>query len=140
MAEALLLQSFAQSAQGRAESNAVRSSGLTALTGEPADPAAVQLMQERGIDITGHRAKQIDTEQINWADLVLVMETVHRDIIQVQVPSSRGKVFRLGHFANADIPDPYRQSKERFAEVLQMIDENVSRWVHETIRSEAASG
>ena len=37
----------------------VRSAGLGALVGMPADAAAVRLMQERGIDISAHRATQI---------------------------------------------------------------------------------
>ena len=118
----------------------VRSCGLTALTGQPADPAAVELMQERGIDITSHRATPIDIAKINWADLVLVMESWQKDEIQMRVPSSTGKVFRLGHFSDSDIPDPYRAPKDKFAEALRLIEQSVSLWVNETIRSEAASG
>ena len=116
-----------------------KSCGLTALTGEPAVESAIELMRERGIDITGHRAKQIDAKLVRWADLILVMEELHREVIQLQMPSSRGKVFRLGHFSDADIPDPYRRPMERFIDVLEMIEACAIHWVHETSRSEAAT-
>jgi protein-tyrosine phosphatase len=140
MAEALFRQSFANLFGRLGPGIEVRSCGLTALVGQPADPAALSLMRERGIDIGAHRARQIDPAQVAWADLILVMERLQKDIIQAQMPSAGGKVFRLGHFSDTDIPDPYRQSIDRFAEVLQVIDENVASWVHETIQDEAASG
>jgi protein-tyrosine phosphatase len=140
MAEALFRRSYAHLFGTAGSGIEVRSCGLTAMVDQPADPAAIVLMRERGMDISAHRARQIDTELIAWADLVLVMERLHKDLIQAQMPSSKGKVFRLGHFSDIDIPDPYRQSIDRFAEVLQLIDENVASWVQETIQSEAASG
>ncbi len=96
----------------------MKSCGLTSLVGEPTADSAIELMWERGIDITGHRAQQIETNAINWADPILVMEQLHREAIQTKVLSSRGKVFTLGHFSDADIPDPQYQAKEKFIEAL----------------------
>ena len=70
---------------------------------------------------------------------MLVMEESHRKVIQTHEPSSRGKDFRVGHFSNFDIPDPYRQPKEKFGEVLGLIDLSVSNWVHEISRTNAAT-
>jgi len=138
MAEALLIQAFDTAGRYSTVGVMVRSCGLTALIGETAVESAIELMRERGIDITGHRAKQIDAELVRWADLILVMEELQRTVIQSQVPSSRGKVFRLGHFSNADIPDPYRQPMQKFIDVFEMIEECAFHWIHETSRSEAA--
>ncbi|MFL5359908.1 MAG: low molecular weight phosphotyrosine protein phosphatase, partial [Myxococcales bacterium] len=43
---------------------AVESAGLGALVGHPADPIAVKLMQARGLDLSGHRGRQLTREII----------------------------------------------------------------------------
>jgi protein-tyrosine phosphatase len=55
MAESLL----AQRLSGRSPDIWVGSAGLAALVGRPADPIAQTLMQERGLAISDHRARQI---------------------------------------------------------------------------------
>ena len=139
MAEGLLKCAFDGAlADSKVEIN-VKSCGITALLESPAVEIAVDLMLKRGIDITGHRAQQLDTNLTNWADLILVMEESHREVIHTQAPSSRGKVFRLGHFSDIDIPDPYRQTRAVFSEVLDLIDIGVSKWVDEISRTKAAT-
>ncbi len=139
MAEGLLKHAFDRAFADSKIEVIVKSCGITAQLECPAVENAINLMLERGIDISGHRALQVNTELINWAELILVMEQSHREVIQTHVPSSRGKVFRLGHFSDIDIPDPYRQPKEKFGEVLDLIDVGVSKWVHEISRTEAAT-
>lgn len=106
----------------------VESAGLGALVGHPASEHAIALMQERGLDIDGHRARQITPELVSAADLVLVMETGHKRVIDVNEPAARGKVHRLGEWQDRDIDDPYRQPKEAFEKALRGIDEGVSEW------------
>ena len=73
----------------------VSSAGVGALVGHPADPLAVELMAARGIDITGHRARQVTQEMLAAVDLVLVMEKGHQDEVHRMSPQSRGKVHRI---------------------------------------------
>ena len=48
-----------------------------------------------GIDISGHRACQLNTEMIRKADLVLVMEQNQKAVILESERSARGKVYRV---------------------------------------------
>ena len=107
----------------------VESAGLGALVGEPANELAVLLMQERGIDITSHRAQQLTPELVGKTDLILVMESRHKKAIESGDPATRGKVFRLGEWLNQEIADPYRQPRQAFEEALAGIDECVADWV-----------
>jgi protein-tyrosine phosphatase len=116
----------------------VRSSGVAALVGEPADPTAIDLMAEKGIDISEHRARQIDVDQINWADLILVMERSQRDIIQTSVRSARGKIFRLGQSEKEDIPDPFRQPRNKFAQVFEELERGIDYWLEKIVESNLA--
>jgi protein-tyrosine phosphatase len=107
----------------------VRSAGLNALSGMPAEPAAVHLMQARGIDITAHRAIQITGELCVHSDLVLVMSTEQRERLEEKYSFARGRTFRLGEFSKRDIPDPYRQPVKAFEDSLQLIDQGVREWL-----------
>lgn len=107
----------------------VRSAGLGAMLGMPADETAVRLMRERGIDITSHRALQLTGDLCRQSDLVLVMSTSQRKRVEELYPFACGKVFRLGEFSKLDVPDPYRKPEPAFREALQLIDQGVHEWL-----------
>ena len=123
MAEAVLRDTL----KGQAEI-VVESAGLGALVDHPASEHAVTLMHERGLDISGHRARQITPDMVHEADLVLVMEAGHRRVIDANEPAARAKVYRLGEWQDRDIGDPYRQPREAFEAALADIDEGVAEW------------
>jgi protein-tyrosine phosphatase len=106
----------------------VRSAGLSALEGMPAQETAVGLMQALGIDITGHRAAQITGDMCLSAELVLVMEEEQRRRLETAYPFARGRVFRMGEFGKYDVPDPYGRAQEAYRESLQLIDQGVREW------------
>ncbi|MCG2592029.1 low molecular weight phosphotyrosine protein phosphatase [Ramlibacter sp. XY19] len=108
---------------------AVRSAGLGALIGAPADPIAVKLMQELRIDISAHRAVQITRQMCLEADLVLVMSVGQRRRIEEQHPQAHGRVIRVGEFIQADVPDPYRQSEDAFRQALSLLVQGVDAWL-----------
>ena len=123
MAEALLQQALSGVSDA-----AVESAGLGALVGYPASEYSVELMKERGIDISAHRARRIDAEMISAADLILVMEAGHKRAIDMQDPTARGKVYRLGEWQDNDIPDPHRKPRKAFEEALVLIEKGVQDW------------
>jgi protein-tyrosine phosphatase len=107
----------------------VRSAGLNALSGMPADETAVRLMLSRGIDIAAHRALQITRELCLHADLVLVMSADQRKRLEKMYPAACGRVFRLGEYSKFDVPDPFRQAEKAFRESLQLIEKGVREWL-----------
>jgi protein-tyrosine phosphatase len=106
----------------------VESAGLGALVGHPAADYSVELMDEMGEGISGHRARQIHPDMVAASDLVLVMEAGHKRAIDDADPTARGKVHRLGEWQDKDIDDPHRQPKEAFADALEDIKKGVSLW------------
>ena len=118
MAEGLLRDRFAR----RGLTGRVESAGLGALVGRPADPIAVELLAERAIDISAHRARQLTPELLASAELVLVMETAHQRDVERLMPSTRGRVHRIGRFGGFDVPDPYRQDRAAFEQALELIE------------------
>jgi protein-tyrosine phosphatase len=100
----------------------VASAGLAALVGAPVDPVALELMRERGLDIAGHRARQLTRSLVSEFELILVMEAVHRKAIETQFPTARGRVQRLGRWGGFDVPDPFRKGRTAFEQSLALID------------------
>ena len=124
MAEAVL-----RNALRNQEGITVESAGLGAMVDWPPAEFAEELMAERGLDIAGHRARQLSPELLHEADLVLVMELGHKKAIEAEDATARGKVFRLGEWQNRDIQDPFQRPKADFEKILRQIDSCVAEWV-----------
>ena len=124
MAEALLRREL----RGQDEYT-VESAGLGALVGHPASEHSVALMDELGLDISVHRARQIHPDMVKASDLVLVMEAGHKRAIDDADPTARGKVYRLGEWQDIDIADPYRREREAYEVALRDIEAGVASWV-----------
>jgi len=77
----------------------VKSAGLSAMEGDSAAPQAEQVMDEKGIDMSGHQAQRLTEELVDEADLILTMTTQHKSSILNMYPDCRGKVFTLKEFA-----------------------------------------
>jgi protein-tyrosine phosphatase len=106
---------------------AVFSAGLGAMLGDPADPLAVKLMAERGIDIREHRARDLAGWMISETDLIVTMDQDQKRYIEQRYPASRGKVVRIGEHANYDVPDPYRHGMPAFRHALNLISHGIDR-------------
>ncbi len=117
-----------KNALGEQSGVSLGSAGLGAMVGHPADDHAIALRAERGLDITDHRARQLEPALIKAADLVLVMESGHRQLISELEPATRGKVYRLCEWTDEDAPDPYRQPRAAFEDALVMIEKGVRDW------------
>jgi protein-tyrosine phosphatase len=100
----------------------VASAGLRALVGRPAEPHAQALMRERGLDLSGHRARQLTSDEISPFELVLVMEARHERVVYALSPSARGRVHRVGRFGGFDVPDPYGRDRRAFERSLALIE------------------
>lgn len=120
MAEALLQQCFP-------EKN-VDSAGVGALVGHGADPAAIKIMKEQNIDITNHVAKQIDEELAHKADLIFTMSDSQNKWIEERWPFCRGKTFKLGHWSDKDIADPYKHEMSAFMTAYKDIVSGINEW------------
>lgn len=109
---------------------AVHSAGLGALVGKDIEPTARQILIENGIEPTLHSAKQVNTDMIAQADLVLAMEQAHIQHLNDIAPQARGKTFLLGKWLdNKEIPDPYRQQKPAFDHAYKLIDQSIAAWL-----------
>lgn len=126
MGEALLIDALIKSGK---EGHHVSSAGIGALVGHKPDPIAIELMKERGIDITEYRGTQLNSVMTRKADLILVMESGHKTHIENKENSAKGKVFTLGQWSKFEIPDPYRKNRDAFEHALDLIDQGINDWI-----------
>ncbi|WP_104203649.1 low molecular weight protein-tyrosine-phosphatase [Billgrantia saliphila] len=112
----------------------IASAGLGALVGHAAEPTAARLAEAEGLDLSAHRARQIDADMVREADLLLVMSEGQRLAIAERFPYATGKVMRFGRWLTngqeqgADIPDPYRRNEEVFVRVHRQLSEAARLW------------
>ncbi|MCP9338705.1 low molecular weight protein-tyrosine-phosphatase [Stutzerimonas xanthomarina] len=108
----------------------ISSAGIGALVGNPMDKTAHEVLNDHGIEHTAHRARQVDSEMLHRADLILVMEQSHIQHIRQIAPEVHGKTFLLGKWLDdTEIPDPYRQSKPAFEHVHSLLTQSVESWL-----------
>lgn len=120
----------------------VSSAGLNALIGLPADPEAQRLAAGLGIDLTRHRGRQWTPAMSLSADLILVMDETQKLWCEQAVPSTRGRVFLLGHWLPKpprEIADPFRQGTRAFQRAFDMINHSVAGWLPRLISKQRSA-
>ncbi|MDH2066394.1 protein tyrosine phosphatase [Pantoea sp. GD03673] len=109
----------------------VRSAGLGALVGHPADKMASSVAEAQGLSLEGHQAQQLTADMCRNVDLILVMEKRHIEQVNRIDPAARGKTMLLGHWLNQkEIADPYRKSREAFEEIYGLLENATQKWVN----------
>lgn len=114
----------------------VSSAGLFAYPGNRPDPHMVEYLQNKGIAAERHEARQIRKGDVDWADLILVMEKEQKEMIEDRWPESEGKVELLGRYSSDgpiadDIVDPFGMSSYHYrlsqSQITFAIDSLVKR-------------
>jgi protein-tyrosine-phosphatase len=96
----------------RMEDFFVSSAGTHACPGTPADPHMGDYLSEIGVPAEGHNARIISKKDVEWADLILVMEKIHSEVIKDRWPEAEQKTELLGRYISPDqseeeIVDPF---------------------------------
>jgi len=107
----------------------IGSAGLAAPEGEAPPAEAVAVMASREIDIASHRALAVTPELLKGYDVVLTAESEHVRLLLRDVPSLRGRVFRMGHWRDLDIPDPLGQACSHYERCAHSIEACLEDWV-----------
>ena len=108
----------------------VSSAGLSALVDEGADATGLGVARERGVNMTSHVARQLNTAKVAGSDLVLVMDDDHLRRLLKRYPEARGKTFKLGKWlGDKNIVDPYLKPASFFALVYDEIDAAIATWL-----------
>ncbi|MGP4789267.1 low molecular weight protein-tyrosine-phosphatase [Psychrobacter sp. 1Y11] len=106
----------------------IDSAGLSALVGNPVDPNSQQVMTAYDIDMSDHVAKQINEALVSKADIILTMSSNQTKWLEERWPHCRGKTYRIGHWIDQDIADPYQHEQAAFETARQNIVSSLELW------------
>jgi len=100
------------------------SAGTWGLEGEPASAHALQMMSQRHMDISAHRARTVTREIMERASVVMVMTMSHRDALAAEFRTFRPKIHMLSELNDRmyDINDPYGGSLDEYAYCAQELE------------------
>lgn len=99
----------------------VESRGLFVLEGDSANVKAISVMEDTyEVDISRHKAKQLNKDDVENSFLILTMTQEHKQGILYKWPDAAGKVFTLKEFAEESL------SRYDFAEIGYTTEYNIS--------------
>ncbi|OBQ63410.1 low molecular weight protein-tyrosine-phosphatase [Mesorhizobium erdmanii] len=93
--------------------------------GSAPDQRSIAIALRHGIDISGQRARKVRPEDFSRFDLILGMDRSNVADLKTLAPA-RDRVHLFLEFAHGqarDVPDPYYEDQQAFAEVYRMIRE-----------------
>lgn len=120
IAEALLKKQYPQ--------KNIDSAGLSAVVGNPVDPNSQAVMQPYDIDMSHHVAKQVNETLVMKADIIFTMSDGQTKWIEERWPYCRGKTFKIGHWIDKEIADPYQHQQSAFEAARQDIVDSLEQW------------
>jgi protein-tyrosine-phosphatase len=98
----------------------VSSAGLFTVDGLPASFYSIEVMKEWGVDLSGHRSRQVTLSLIEQADHVVGITSRHVESLLLQFPEQQP---RICTFPLPDIPDPYGSSLESYRAIRDLLHE-----------------
>ena len=88
----------------------IASGGMNALEGDGANPNTTNALLPYGVDISSHRAKNVDASAIAEADVILTMTNAHKEmLLYLFGGAAEEKTYTLKEYTGSegDIADPY---------------------------------
>jgi len=111
------------------------SRGIHAFDGDPASEHSIKALKALwNIDISLHKAKRLDKNDVLQADLLLTMTRQHRDVLRDKYSDKHSNIFTLKEYAHPelevdsnllDISDPFGMSYQTYESCAQEIFECV---------------
>lgn len=107
----------------------IDSAGTWAVEGLPPSPKTLQILQEKGIELSSQRSKPVDRNLLQSFALILTMEGGQKEALQVEFPEQREKIYLLSEMIGAeyDIQDPvggdweaYQRTAAEIANILKL--------------------
>jgi protein-tyrosine phosphatase len=103
----------------------VESAGTWAIDGQPASTGSQQVMKDRGMDISEHRSRGVDQEILALCDLILAMESGHKEALRAEFPEFSERVFMLSEmvYQTHDVADPIGRPYSEYEKLLKKSSE-----------------
>ncbi len=104
----------------------VMSAGVSASASDVATPEAVQVMADRGLDLSAHITQPLNVHLVQHADLMLTMTQAHRQFIVSHWPQAAERTILLGG-DHVDIADPIGGPRELYRSFADQLEAAIRR-------------
>jgi len=104
----------------------VMSAGIAAMAGSGPTPEAVQVVAEKGLDLSGHVSQPLSDRLVQHADLIFTMTQGHRDAIVGHWPVAASRTFVLCG-DQEDVADPIGGPRELYKRCSEQIESAIKR-------------
>lgn len=108
----------------------VVSAGVAAGPGSPSSPEAVEILSERGVDISGHASQQVTPQLLSQADQIFTMTRSHREMLVREFPEVAQRV-KLISRNGSDVIDPMGAGMKEYRRCADQIEKYVQDIVAE---------
>lgn len=139
MAKGLLKKIISEREDLASDDIRVISAGTGTFSGRGTTGETIKIMSREGIDVSRHITQSLTDRMIREADLILVMESSHKDVILSRLPGAEDKVHLITEFCrppgekelvNPDVADPIGKPIEVYEESFTIIKEAIERMVN----------
>jgi protein-tyrosine-phosphatase len=114
----------------------IRSAGVHARPGRPADSRAIEIAPEFGVSLAAHRASALTPEAIRDTDLIVVMDYLNEAELLSRYPSAATRVRLMGEYLDSEgtggsleLPDPYMQDAAAVRACFVRLQQGIQRLV-----------
>ncbi len=114
----------------------IESAGTWTEEGFPVWPPLRGVARRWNLELDGHRSRPVSWALLRHFDLILVMESGHKEALQVEFPAAAKRIFLLSEMSGPpfDVSDPIGRSRRTLRETCALIDDLLTRGLDEIIR------
>ena len=114
----------------RLEGFAIDSAGFYPEEGRPCEPRYLQLLAQRGYDLSFHRSSVVDETRLAAASLVIIMDRHNRGLLGPFGQTIIDKTDWLGSFGDRDsdeVEDPYNRPDADVLRIVGQLEDGADR-------------
>ena len=114
----------------------IESAGTWTEEGLPVWPPLLEIARRWNLDLSGHRSRPVSWALLRRFDLILVMESGHKEALRVEFPAAAERIFLLSEMAGPpfDVRDPVGRSRRTLEDTCILLDDLLTRGLDEILR------
>lgn len=108
----------------------IDSAGTWTKNGTPIHSQTIEDALHFGLDVRAHKSKQVTAALLSKQDLILVMETGHKEALLIEFPDQSKKVYLLSEVVDGhpyDIPDPFSLEGKHDRDIAKELHRIITR-------------
>ena len=113
----------------------VSSAGTWTIPERPATPEVIAFAKSLGLNLSMHKSRVVSKRILSDADLVVVMESGHKESLSNEFPATSDQIYLLSDIIQGvsyDIPDPYtgdEKIEDIANEIIALIDKGYEKFI-----------